>query len=77
MLPKLVVINVTNAEVGSIVFRNEIIPKNSINKADEKKPPKSNCSYLIERGDRGIEFRSRNHSQIDGPREDVALEEYT
>jgi hypothetical protein len=50
MLPKLVTRNVTNAEVGGIVFGNEIIPKNSINKADEKKPSKSNYSHLAERG---------------------------
>ena len=29
-----------------------------------------------ERGDRGIEFRSRDHSQIDGSRERVTLEEF-
>jgi len=38
MLPKRVTRNVTNAQVEAIVFRNEIIPKNSINDADEKKP---------------------------------------
>ncbi len=31
---------------------------------------------IQERGDRGIEFGSRDHSQIDGSRENVALEEY-
>jgi hypothetical protein len=41
MLPKLVTRNVTNDRVGGIVFRNKIIPKNSINKADEKEPPKT------------------------------------
>jgi hypothetical protein len=29
-----------------------------------------------ERGDRGIEFDSRNHSQIDGSREMATLEEF-
>jgi hypothetical protein len=50
MLPKLVTRNVTNVEVGGMVFRNKIIPKNSINESDEKKPPKSTYSYLTERG---------------------------
>jgi hypothetical protein len=30
MLPKQVTRNVTNAEVGGIVFKSEIIPKNSV-----------------------------------------------
>jgi hypothetical protein len=46
MLPKLVTRNVTNAEVGGIVFTIEIIPKNSVNEADRKKPTKNKCSYL-------------------------------
>jgi len=32
---------------------------------------------IQERGEGGIEFDSRNHSQIDGSREKVTLEEYT
>jgi len=32
---------------------------------------------MQERGDRGIEFDSRDHSQIDGLREKVTLEEIT
>jgi len=31
---------------------------------------------IQERGDRGIEFDNRNHLQIDGSRENVAMEEY-
>jgi hypothetical protein len=54
MLPKRVTRNLTNDRVGGIVFRNKIIPKNNINESDKKKPPKSNYSYLTERG--GIEF---------------------
>jgi len=50
MLPKLVTRNVTNDSIGGIVFWSKIIPKNSINESDEKKPPKSNYSYLTERG---------------------------
>jgi len=50
ILPKPVTRNVTDAEVGGIVFRNKIIPKNSVNESDEKKPPKSNYSYLTEGG---------------------------
>jgi len=50
MLPKLVTRNVTNDRVGGIVFRNEIIPKNSISESDGKKPPRSNYSYPTERG---------------------------
>jgi hypothetical protein len=41
-LPKLVTRNVTDAEVGGIVFRSKIIRKNSINEADEKKPTENN-----------------------------------
>ena len=31
---------------------------------------------IQERGDRGIKFDSRDHSQIDGSRDNVTLEEY-
>jgi len=71
MSPKLVTRNGTHAEVGGIVLGIKSSPKNSINESDEKKPPKSNHSYLTE--GRGIKFDSRNHSQIDGSRENVAL----
>ncbi len=46
MLPKLVTGNVTDTEIGGIVFRNKIIPKNSINEVDEK-TTKKNDSYLV------------------------------
>jgi len=44
MSPKPVTRNVTNDRVGGIVFRNKIIPKNSIDEADEKKPTENNYS---------------------------------
>ena len=56
-----------------IVFRNKIIAKSSINESDETKPPKGNYSYLKE-GGRGIKSDTRNHSQIDGSRENETLE---
>ena len=69
MLLKLVTRNVTNAEVGGIVFTTEIIPKNSMSKLDEKKPPKTATATWHERPlEGGIKFTNRNHPQI-GPRE--------
>ena len=49
MLPELVTTNVTNDRVGGIVFRSEIIPKNSVNETEERKPAGKNYSYLAER----------------------------
>ena len=36
MLPEPVTKNVTNERVGGLVFTSEIIPKNSVNEADER-----------------------------------------
>jgi len=61
MSPKTVTTNVTNDRGSRTFLGVETVHK----------------IMIEERGDRGIEFGRRNHSQIDGSREDVALEEYT
>ena len=62
MLPRLVTTDVTNDSIGVLFLRVEIAQKNR---------------DLREIGEGGIEFHNRDHSQIDGSRETVTLEEYT
>jgi len=76
MLPKLVTRNVTNDRVGGIVFRNKIIPKKASTNQTKRSLPKATTA-ISQREEGGIEFDSRNHSQIDGSRKNEALEKMT